>query len=98
MSENSTQKGILGEESRSSRPGFLKRHPLIAYFALTFVISWAIEIPLALSATGVIPFSVPLWLHYLGHLARSSQQSSPPSPHEVSRKLAGFLLAWRSGE
>ncbi len=37
---------------------------LIAYFALTFILSWTIEIPLALSASGLIA-PIPPALHYL---------------------------------
>jgi membrane protease YdiL (CAAX protease family) len=42
-----------------------QRVPLIAYFALAFALSWAIEIPLALSARGWIATPFPPWLHYL---------------------------------
>ncbi len=45
-------------------PSQRRRH-LIAYFVLTYLISWAIEIPLALSVQGVITVQVPLALHYL---------------------------------
>ena len=42
-----------------------RRNELIAFFALTFVLSWAIEIPLALSAQGMLRASPPMALHYL---------------------------------
>ncbi|MCX6025230.1 MAG: CPBP family intramembrane metalloprotease [Chloroflexi bacterium] len=42
-----------------------RRSELIAYFALAFILSWAIEIPLALSAQGLIHRSPPMALHYL---------------------------------
>jgi membrane protease YdiL (CAAX protease family) len=42
-----------------------RRRDLIAYFVLTYALSWAIEIPIALSVRGWVPWSVPLSLHYL---------------------------------
>lgn len=42
-----------------------RRRDLVAYFVLTFAFSWAIEIPLALSAQGVTSARVPFRLHYL---------------------------------
>lgn len=38
---------------------------LAAYFALAFILSWAVEIPLALSAQGLIAAQVPPQMHYL---------------------------------
>jgi membrane protease YdiL (CAAX protease family) len=35
--------------------GPLKRHPLISYFVIAYGLAWAIEVPLALSANGVLP-------------------------------------------
>lgn len=42
-----------------------RRSELAAYLALTFALSWALEIPLALSAQGWIRSPAPFWLHYL---------------------------------
>jgi membrane protease YdiL (CAAX protease family) len=41
------------------------RRDLAAFFVLTFVVSWAIEVPLALQAQGVIRPVIPMGLHYL---------------------------------
>ncbi len=38
---------------------------LIAYFVLAYAFSWAIGIPLALSAQGITGPTLPLWSHYL---------------------------------
>ncbi len=38
---------------------------LIAYFVLAYAISWAVGIPLALSARKIIPQVFPPWTHYL---------------------------------
>ena len=42
-----------------------RRRQLVAYFALAYLISWAIEIPLALSYQSVIAARLPFALHYL---------------------------------
>ncbi len=42
-----------------------RRRSLIAYFALAYLISWAIEVPLALSYQGIIATRIPFALHYL---------------------------------
>jgi membrane protease YdiL (CAAX protease family) len=38
---------------------------LIAYFALAYIISWSIGVPLALAHQGLIPAILPVWTHYL---------------------------------
>jgi membrane protease YdiL (CAAX protease family) len=43
-----------------------KKYSLIIYFTLAYTVSWCIEIPLALSAQGVIEAQIPLAIHYLG--------------------------------
>lgn len=43
----------------------LRRRSLIAYFVLTYLISWAIEVPLALSYQGIISTRIPFALHYV---------------------------------
>jgi membrane protease YdiL (CAAX protease family) len=52
--------GAIPMSSRSCLP-----RDLVAYFLLTFAISWAIEVPLALPARGAIRAIVPPWLHYV---------------------------------
>ncbi len=41
---------------------------LAAFFLLTFLLSWAIEVPLALQTQGVIRPVFPMGLHYSGIL------------------------------
>ena len=38
---------------------------LVAFFVLAYSLSWAVEIPLALRAQGLISAPIPWWLHYL---------------------------------
>jgi membrane protease YdiL (CAAX protease family) len=35
--------------------GLLARHPLISFFVIAFALAWLIEVPLALSANGILP-------------------------------------------
>ena len=55
-----------GTAPASSRTPFSR--DLLAYYLLTFALSWAIEIPLALQAQGLIRSVVPPWLHYAASL------------------------------
>lgn len=46
----------------------VKRHPVAAYYVLAYLCSWAITIPLALQAQGILAMRVPFALHYLSGL------------------------------
>lgn len=48
-----------------ARSALVARHPLVAYFALAYALSWSVEIPLAASAQGWTRWRVPFALHYL---------------------------------
>lgn len=48
--------------------GLLTRHPLVSYFVIAYAVAWAIEIPLALSASGILP-KVPHLLLIVGIIA-----------------------------
>lgn len=43
-----------------------KKYPLIFYFILAYAVTWCFQIPLALSARGLIEAHVPMAIHYLG--------------------------------
>lgn len=43
-----------------------KNHTLVLYFILAYAVTWCFEIPIALSARGMIKAQVPLAIHYLG--------------------------------
>jgi len=49
--------------AQNEAPG--KTSPIIAYFALAYLLSWSIEIPLALAGRGIIAPVLPMWTHYL---------------------------------
>lgn len=46
----------------------VKQHPLFTYYVLAYMCSWAIAVPLALQAQGVLAARVPFALHYLSGL------------------------------
>ncbi len=66
---------LLPEERHAT-----KRTGLGAYVLISFLISWAIEIPLALRAQGIASFPIPFSLHYLAAFGPC---------------VAGILLSWR---
>jgi membrane protease YdiL (CAAX protease family) len=72
---------------------------LLAYFLLTFALSWAIEVPLALQAQGVMRSVVPLWLHYAASfgplLAASIVTLATRGPAGIGRLFSG-LGRWRA--
>jgi membrane protease YdiL (CAAX protease family) len=51
--------GNLGDPSRTASGGLLRRYPLTSYFAIAFLFAWILEVPLALSAQGILPFTIP---------------------------------------
>ena len=75
-----------------------RRHQLVAYFLLTYALSWAIEIPVALSLRGVIAARVPFALHYLasfGPLLAAVIVTLAGDGLPGLRRLFGGLARWR---
>jgi membrane protease YdiL (CAAX protease family) len=72
---------------------------VLAYFLVTFAISWAIEVPLALQAQGLMRNMVPLWLHYIASfgplLAASIVTLATRGPAGIVRMFSG-LARWRA--
>lgn len=78
----------------------LRRAPLIAYFLLTYLITWAFLLPLALSTVGAWPIRLPPVWHALGALgpltaAFMVTRANGGAP-AVRAWLAGFTR-WRVG-
>jgi membrane protease YdiL (CAAX protease family) len=44
---------------------FLKRHPLLSYFVLAYLLTWIIEVPLMLDTRGVLSLHLPSWMEAL---------------------------------
>jgi len=69
----------------------IRAHPLTAYFALAYAISWVGVLPLVLSARGVLPQTVPPSLHALGALgpfAAAFAVAALTGGREGARRLA----------
>lgn len=62
-----------------------RQREIAAYFVLAYVISWAIEIPIALSVQGVIDLQIPLAIHYLASLG----------PFLAALIVAAFAEGWQ---
>ena len=78
----------------------LKRHPVMAYFMLAYVISWAIELPLAAVAQGWVHASVPFGLHYLaafGPMVSALLITAATEGRNGIHQLLTGLLKWRVG-
>lgn len=85
---------------KNSLAVFLKRHSIIAYFILAYAVSWAIEIPLAASAQGLLRVPVPLALHYLasfGPMISALILTAVIEGRKGIRELLAGLLKWRVG-
>jgi membrane protease YdiL (CAAX protease family) len=77
-----------------------KRYPLVAFFLLAFTISWAIEIPIALSVRNAISFDVPLAMHYLasfGPFLAALVVTLGTEGFAGVRRLFNGLAKWRIG-
>lgn len=75
-------------------------HPVIAYFVLAFVLSWAIELPLAASAQGWLRIPVPPALHYLasfGPLVSALIITAATEGRPGVRHLLAGVVKWRVG-
>ena len=84
----------------NSQPSPLKRYPLVAYFILAYAVSWAFEIPLALSAQGVLKAPLPFWIHYLasfGPLAAALIVTAGLEGRAGIARLFSGLWKWRVG-
>jgi membrane protease YdiL (CAAX protease family) len=83
-----------------SARAWLRRHSLLAYTVLAYALSWAVEIPIALSLRGTISTPVPLWIHYLASLGPGLAALIVSLLTEGSRgaaRLLGGLGRWRVG-
>jgi membrane protease YdiL (CAAX protease family) len=79
---------------------WLRRNALLAYGMLAYALSWAVEIPIALSVRGTISTQVPLSIHYLASLGPGLAALIVSLLTEGSRgmsRLLGGLAKWRVG-
>lgn len=83
-----------------SRTRVASSRALVAYFVLAYAVSWAIEISIVLSVRGMIPFEVPLWIHYLascGPLVAAIVVAAVYEGRQGVKKLFAGLAIWRVG-
>jgi membrane protease YdiL (CAAX protease family) len=74
------------------------RHSLLLFFVLAYALSWAVEIPLALRAQGLIAALIPWSLHYLaayGPLLAAVIVTGLTDGQEGLKALLGRMLKWR---
>jgi membrane protease YdiL (CAAX protease family) len=79
---------------------WLKRHALVLYFILTYMISWAFMIPVAVSAQGLVSWHVPYALYYFasfGPMSAALIVTALTEGGKGIRRLLGRLLKWRVG-
>ena len=84
-----------------TKPGLLKRYPLVAYFVLAYAISWASWLPLAASEHNLIPVQLPAVVFYnlaaLGPVLAAIIVSGTEGGKPAIRALLGKVLKWRVG-
>jgi membrane protease YdiL (CAAX protease family) len=51
---------------KPSKLSFIRQQSLVVYFILAYAVTWSFEIPLALSAQGLVKVEIPLTIHYMG--------------------------------
>jgi len=76
-----------------------QRHPLPLFFLLAFAASWAVMVPLALSAQNILP-PLPYALHYLsayGPMLAALMVTALAEGRDGLRELAGRMLQWQVG-
>ncbi|MEJ2209677.1 MAG: type II CAAX endopeptidase family protein [Anaerolineae bacterium] len=75
-----------------------KRHSLVLFFVLAYGLSWAVEIPLALRARGLLATPIPWSLHYLaayGPLLAAILVTGLTDGREGLKALGGRMFKWR---
>ena len=78
----------------------MKKHSLVIYFILTYAISWAVMLPVALSAQGLIPQDVPTALYYLASFGPALSAiilTGATEGRAGLRSLLSRLWKWRVG-
>lgn len=84
----------------SSTSTWAKRHSLVLYFSLAYVITWAFEIPLAAVRQGWTHLPIPFAIHYLGGFGPMSAAlivTGMTRGRSGIRELLGGLFKWRVG-
>lgn len=75
-----------------------RRHEVLGYFVLTYLLSWALGITLALQAQGWIEPIIPYWMHYLyafGPALAGLIMTYLVAGNQGIRELLGRVFKWR---
>ncbi len=78
--------------------GWTRRNALFVYFILAYAISWAVQIPLALQAQGLIQATIPPSIHYLagyGPMLAAVITTWLATGANGVKELLSRLLRWR---
>jgi len=85
----------------SSAPRWERRKGLWAYFALAYGLTWAVHIPLAAAAKGILDLPPPPGLHFLGAagpILAALIVTAASRGAAGLRELAGRMFRWRIGQ
>jgi membrane protease YdiL (CAAX protease family) len=77
---------------------WIKRHSLVAYFVLAYLISWSFMVPVALSVRGWVSWQIPPALYYFasfGPFAAALIVTALTEGREGVHRLLSRLLLWR---
>ena len=80
--------------------GWIRQAPLTAYLVITYAISWAIAIPLAARALGVLTLPLPFAIHYLipfGPMIAAIIVTRVSEGPDGLRALFARMTRWRVG-
>jgi membrane protease YdiL (CAAX protease family) len=86
--------------SRPHRLTVIQAHPVVAFFVLAYVISWAFEIPLVAVKQGWIQLQIPFAIHYLaafGPMLSALIVTTIVEGSSGMRDLFSGLFKWRIG-
>lgn len=84
----------------SALVGAVRRHPVTAYFLVTFIVSYAIAAPLVAKAQGLLVADIPGWLHYafsLGPLVGAFVVTAITGGAAGLGNLVSRMVRWRIG-
>jgi len=100
MNTEPIRQSLLQANKSSDSAAWVNKYSLPIYFVLAYVLSWAVEIPIALTVQGLLPFKIPLAVHYLasfGPMLAALIVVSLTEGRQGVRRLFGGLLRWRVG-
>ncbi len=81
-------------------PTAIQRHPLSIFLVIAYAVTWAIAVPLALGAHGLLNWKLPQAIHYLaqfGPAAAAIIVTALTSGRDGLRELGTRAVKWRVG-